>query len=317
MARKLPEVTHLKSYFGKPVREITNEQMFDLLRSFPKLVYFKYFPFNMVRDDEKIAYLTQCCSKLSQLYLSDFGEVTDAGLIKAVQNCRYLRKLSLHSKIKDETVSRVIELSSNMRELSLEKTDITDDTLSGVLVHCPNLKALRLNECRKITDKGIIALSGHSSQKLISLALFNCGITDQAIFALAESKLNLIKLNLSGCSSISDLSLIALAKKGFLKEFIIYKNQNISDAALFAFATHCKEISDMRLIRCSSITEEGVLCLIKHCRKLIYLCLLDCPKISPELIKKVESLGSNYNVLKRKRVLPAQKESFYERFLKG
>jgi EIN3-binding F-box protein len=143
--------------------------------------------------DGSLALLGKLCPQLQNVELSGLQGVTDAGFLPVLENCEAgLVKVNL---------SGCVNLSDKVVSVMTEQ-------------HGWTLEVLNLDGCRRITDASLVAIA-ENCFLLSDLDVSKCATTDSGIAAVARSnQLNLQVLSMSGCSMISDKSLLALIKLG-------------------------------------------------------------------------------------------------------
>jgi len=133
--------------------------------------------------------------------------------------CPHLQHLELNGLpgIADEALLPLIENSkAGLSKVNLRNcANLTDKVVSVMSkLHGVTLEELNLDGCKKVTDASLVAIA-ENCLFLRELDVSKCEITDAGIAALASAvQLNLQILSLSGCSSISEMSLAYLLELG-------------------------------------------------------------------------------------------------------
>lgn len=133
--------------------------------------------------------------------------------------CPHLQHLELNGLpgITDEALLPLIENSkAGLSKVNLGNcANLTDKVVSVISkLHGVTLEQLNLDGCKKVTDASLVAIA-ENCLFLRELDVSKCEITDVGIAALASAvQLNLQILSLSGCSSISEMSLAYLLELG-------------------------------------------------------------------------------------------------------
>ncbi|OVA15848.1 F-box domain [Macleaya cordata] len=121
-------------------------------------------------------------------------------------------------KMDDESTARLVRYAYNLKELDISRScwgcQISDDGLYKIsLVKCvSNLTSISLWGMTGITDKGVIQLVSRAT----SLQHLNVGgtfITDESLFAIANSCPHLKAIVLWSCRHVTESGLIALVNK--------------------------------------------------------------------------------------------------------
>ena len=177
--------------------------------------------------DNTFKYISNKCSKLRHLNLSDYRNITDSNIID-------LSKLN------------------RLQILNLSGFRITDNTFKYISNKCPNLRHLNLSDCRNITDSNIIDLSKLNRLQILNLS--GCIITDNTVNCISHNFPNLTQLNLSRCLNITEVFQY-LSKLSSL-QLLDLKCTNIRDNNM----THLSKLSSLQLLDLSGciITDSSV-----------------------------------------------------------
>jgi F-box/leucine-rich repeat protein 7 len=109
--------------------------------------------------DFSLKEISRYCPSLRYLSLMR-SAVTDAGIKMIAKGCSNLRYLNVRScaGVTDAGVVYVAQNCFKLRSLDVGKCAITNNTLSALGIHCPQLKRLSIKGCRNLTDVGIRAV---------------------------------------------------------------------------------------------------------------------------------------------------------------
>ncbi|KAK6947167.1 F-box domain [Dillenia turbinata] len=194
-------------------------------------------------SDAGFASVLHCCQNLEKfevrnsLVLSDlaFHDVTRAPCclvevrllncyfitsetVKTLASCRNLEVLDLCGcrSIADPELSSISALH-NLTTLNLGGADITDSSLSVLGWGDLPITSLCLRGCKRVTNRGISLLlkgKGTINKTLAALDLGHMpGISDKAIYTIAEAGLGITDLSIRFCFFVTDSALEALAFK--------------------------------------------------------------------------------------------------------
>lgn len=156
-------------------------------------------------------------------------------------------------KASDATLRLVAACNAGaLRELRIRKSPLT---IRGTraLEKCSNLSSLSLYDC-KLKDGCLDSLCRILHAKLTHLNLsHNKGLGDATVERIVHFCRNLRKLNLSGCTGLTNASLLSIAKPRGSPSV-----PNGTTATL----------SHIDLSECSGISDRGVSCLLESCRGL-------------------------------------------------
>lgn len=109
--------------------------------------------------DFSLKEIARHCPSLRYLSLMRCA-VTDAGIKMIAKGCSNLRYLNVRScaGVTDVGVVYVAQNCFKLRSLDVGKCLVTNNTLSALGIHCPQLKRLSIKGCRNLTDVGIRAV---------------------------------------------------------------------------------------------------------------------------------------------------------------
>eukprot|EP00933_Yihiella_yeosuensis_P057723 TRINITY_DN5774_c0_g1_i4.p1 TRINITY_DN5774_c0_g1~~TRINITY_DN5774_c0_g1_i4.p1 ORF type:complete len:349 (+),score=60.74 TRINITY_DN5774_c0_g1_i4:67-1113(+) len=205
---------------------------------------------------------------LESLNLDGCQDVDDDGLVAVAQRFPGLRRFSVYWNVKatDKGIGRVLRAQpcGNLQELCLSGCKhITDETVQRITGRARQLRVLDITRCPKVTATGIVlicecleqlkilrlyamaqldppAFKALGELKLLEeLDLCGCRIEDPAIeeFLASVSPSRLVTFNLTWCPSITDLSVLAIAKHCPCVTWLsVFGNTNITAAAVKTLA---------------------------------------------------------------------------------
>eukprot|EP00934_Nitzschia_sp_Nitz4_P009044 Nitzschia sp. Nitz4//scaffold14_size191712//154002//156659//NITZ4_001750-RA/size191712-processed-gene-0.80-mRNA-1//-1//CDS//3329537008//9034//frame0 len=166
--------------------------------------------------------------------------------------------------------------SSNITVLDLRGSQRLTDKGLIKLTGLNALEVARLDNCFSVIGKGLLAFS--SSFRLHTLSLANCRrLSDEAIINISHLN-SLEALSLDGCRCLTDRSIAAIAGLLRLKKLNLSQCDLISDAGLEELE-ELEQLEELSLGWCSSISDEGLDVLTKQPRRsqtLKILCLARC-----------------------------------------
>jgi F-box/leucine-rich repeat protein 2/20 len=207
------------------------------------------------------------CANLKYLNLAQCKQIV-APEIMHVFECTQLKSLNLAyvEAVSDRSFELLpavhlvqnsgVQVNLGLQELNLGRCSITDETLFRVAV-LRNLEQLRLQWCSGITDAGIRAVVEHCPLLKV-LDLKNCQITDEALQSVAARCRNLLSLNISWCTGVSDQGVVLVAELcTALEEVNMVWCSNITDASVQALA-NAPALKVCELAGCSNVTEDAI-----------------------------------------------------------
>ena len=137
----------------------------------------------------------------------------------------------------------------------MSRNDRLDDVaLRALAAGCPNLRVIKLSQCVKVADAGVIDLASNC-KRLEVIDLSNCPkvceFGDHPLLKISQCK-HLRELNVMGCPQIRGIGLEAVARG-------------------------CSHLSTLRVSRCVAgmRDDQGARALMNHCSNLETLVLID------------------------------------------
>lgn len=213
-------------------------------------------------------------------YLNMGGcDITDQGL-SVFRHFALLEHVTLQacSKITDKGLLHFS--TSVLTILNLEGCKLISNlSLKHVLGQLTTLQALNLNQCKLVTDEGVLALK--NLQALRSLNLSECQVSDNGLKQLAIfSQLN--TLTLSYCSLITSSGVIFLNALSRL-ERLYFSGTAIDDAGI-ALLSHVLPLKTLDISYCSLVS-SACLTSLRSFPQLQYLGLTGCLLIDDDSVK--------------------------------
>ncbi|KAL0278974.1 UNVERIFIED_CONTAM: hypothetical protein PYX00_000632 [Menopon gallinae] len=164
-------------------------------------------------SDEALRHVAIGLTGLKSINLSFCVSITDVGL-KYLAKMSSLRELNLRAcdNITDIGMAFLAERGSRITSLDVSFCDkIGDHALLHVSQGLFNLKSLSLNACN-ISDDGIVKIA-NTLQDLETLNIGQCSkITDKALHTIADSLKQLKCIDLYGCTKITTVGLERIMK---------------------------------------------------------------------------------------------------------
>jgi hypothetical protein len=209
------------------------------------------FSAEVVLSNSAVAALSSLSSLTSLELPGDWVKTAGAHAIASLANLQSL-KMPGAEQVTSSDLIKIVSSLHNLRILDFSdaKKGASDSVVAALSAANPNLEYLALDECERITGKGLRGLADNC-HKLQHLSLDGCyQVNDPSIVRLATSCTQLTYLSLGLCSTVKDTSLKALA-------------------------THCPRLAHLNLFGCAYISERGVARLVEALgpRDLNYLCI--------------------------------------------
>jgi hypothetical protein len=154
-----------------------------------------------------------------------------------------------------------------------------------------DVMAHMVNTCfTTMEEKWMLARTCRRFQALVHRreAHLRLDIIDRDVFRPADVQAvvdytgkTLIHLDMSGCESLHDYTLQALAKGcPRLTHLYLCECKIITEVGLAALATYCTQLTNLDVRGCSAITNASLKVLAKGCTRLVHLLLSGCPGIA-------------------------------------
>ena len=155
-----------------------------------------------------------------------------------------------------------------MLEIDLQDCkEITDASVSALLLNGRGLRELRLTQCNRITDQAFMTLPNDLSFESLRI------------------------LDLTACQEVHDCSvekIIASAPR--IRILVLAKCTEITDRSIYAITKLGKNLHDIHLGRCNQITDDALLDLVKWCNRIRYIDLAGCHRVTDRSVRRLASL---------------------------
>ena len=166
---------------------------------------------------------------------------------------------------------------------------VRDVDLERVGTHCPQLRAINLEFCTTITDRGLTHLAA-ACTRLISINLAACdGITDDGLLVMKRTLLKVESIDLSFQPAITDAGIAHICSKpsGWknLHTLKLKACPRLTDMALQAMINpnrppHWSALEHLDISECPNIGDRGVIALVSRSRRLLSLDVSACAKVT-------------------------------------
>ncbi|RDA93254.1 hypothetical protein CP533_6514 [Ophiocordyceps camponoti-saundersi (nom. inval.)] len=157
---------------------------------------------------------------------------------------------------------------------------VTDRSMVHLAVHASNrLRWLSLTRCTSITDAGFQAWARHKFERLTHLCLADCTyLSDSAIVALVGAAKQLTHLDLSFCCALSDTSteVVALGLPKLRELRLAFCGSAVSDGSLQSIALHLCQLEGLSVRGCVRVTGRGLESVLEGCARLRWVDVSQC-----------------------------------------
>ena len=282
-------------------------------------VNLSYFPIN----NQLLFHLFNNCKLLQEVNMFGCHALTNAGIASALRERPTLTSLLLSISLHHDefTASHLIDSLVSLKSLTclgLSAVNISDQLLYTFARKRLPLTRLDLNFCSGNNYGGLFCLLSNCHKGFQHLDLEdNRFLNDQHVVKLSSFLGDLVSVNLSNCSKITESALFALARNcpllgeirmeniggsvanydslayfgvhPQLKSLYLGENSWLSDANIIMFASIFPNLEVLNIYSCNRIS-KGIFQVLRRCCKIRHLDLAEC--------KKVKLLGMNFVVPK-------------------
>ena len=261
---------------------VTDEALAAVAASCPELEFLDLASNTAVAGDG-IAAILSSCRGMRRLDLANVGRLRPAGVDKicdalvaaAAAFPSFLRSLDLGGteyKIAAPVIDRMVctfaQCAPLLDSLKLYMTNVGDASLVAVATHCPRLETLDIMMATRVTTQGVLAVV-HGCRGM--------RVADLKVGSQRES-----------AGIITDEVVLAMAECWPLLEVLSLSSAAVTDGAIVALASGCRELTNVEL-RGTMVGTEGTLALGAQCPRLARL-LVPLPLAGNVALAMVPSL---------------------------
>ncbi|XP_025835657.1 F-box/LRR-repeat protein 7 [Agrilus planipennis] len=196
------------------------------------------------------------------------------------------------------------------RAITLEGEHVNGDrAIRGVLRQlcgqgrtgaCPSVEKVRVSDGAKLTDKGLILLARRCPEITHVEIHASAAITNNALYELATRCHNLQHLDVTGCISISYISVTAgpePPRRLHIQYLDLTDCPALQDSGLRVIVRNCPQLAYLYLRRCVQITDGGLKFVPSFCSGLRELSVSDCCNITDFGLYELAKLGATLRYL--------------------
>lgn len=195
------------------------------------------------------------------------------------------------SEVNREILSKICNLKS-LRHLNLSHCIyLANETLLKVLENSPHLQFLDLDGINFLKDRTVNSIFTLRSDSILDLSIDGDYLTDQAFENLKNCS-KLVKLNISFCDNLTDITLFEIKDLRYLKNLKLRKGSNFTARGLTAIFKdgNLSSITHLNLSECSLLDDSTLIAIANCCSGLVSISLGWCWELTDEslcyLIKK-------------------------------
>ncbi|EGG19006.1 Histidine kinase A [Cavenderia fasciculata] len=227
--------------------------------------------------------------RVKMLVLDGCKQITDSTVELIVRKLLHLETLSLVSctnkcNISDHSAVALIQQSPKLAIIDFSGChQIGDATVHAIANNCLLLKELSMNKCRNVTSSAIDKLFRNLHDiRLISLAQSIASASDNTLRLIGKYCPDLQYANFTHNPIISDQGITAMTKfTNSLLELDISYCSSISDVGIAYIAQHCSKLRIFRMANLNNVTSLKPIG--RGCQELVELDISGCHKISSDL----------------------------------
>ena len=186
-------------------------------------------------------------TELTELDLSDCGNVTDEVMDAVCKNCKKLELIAIK------------RLSSTL----------SDATIRAIYTNCPALHTLEISGNTRITSRAMLTMAS----KLIHLTSLSVAgiptVDDSIVTTFARNFKKLTRLDCRQCVLISNMGVVQLANEAqSLKELFLSGCTAISDESGDAFETGFHKLNYLNIHGCTGLSQDQIMRIVSACLQL-------------------------------------------------
>ncbi len=170
--------------------------------------------------------------------------------------------------------------SVDLQTVNASYTSISDDGLAAVS-SCTALSTLQIAGCSLVTDQGVANMFGAAAAATMK-AWLAAAVPASKLFEegipIPPKKLSQMDylriLDLSGCTSLTDYSLVIIGLNcPQLGGISLTGNGKFSDTGIIALSRGCNRLRRLACNNCAGLTDIGMKNIINYCPKLASVCV--------------------------------------------
>ena len=269
-------------------------------------------------NDAGLTRLLTYGSNLRKLHLDYCLKVTDYGLSLVASGCPSLVTVSLYRcpNITDAGLETLASACLSMKCVNLSYcSQISDKGLESLTQCCRQLQAVNISHCEGISGVGFRGCS----KTLAYVEAESCKLKPEGVLGIVSGggieyldvsclswspfgdplagiglSLSLKILNFRMCRTVSDTSIVAIAKGcPLLKEWNLALCHEVGISGWQAVGLHCQNLKTLHVNRCRNLCDGGLQALRDGCRSLTILYLNGCNRLSSIALELFKSQRAN------------------------
>uniref|UniRef100_A0A4W5KDK7 F-box and leucine-rich repeat protein 13 n=1 Tax=Hucho hucho TaxID=62062 RepID=A0A4W5KDK7_9TELE len=212
---------------------------------------------------EGFRYIAAGCPLLQQIVFNDMPTLSDSCVLELASKCQSLSAISLWDTphLSDSAFKAIAEVA-NLTKFSVDgNSRMSDISWRALCRSSPGLTRLHAADCPRMTDSSLKSMG--ALKNLVYLNISHCSrVSDMGLRYLTEgpSASKLRELNLSNCSRINDLAIMRVAQKcSKLNHLSVSYCDNLSNSGL-EWLSSCSSLLSLDISGCN-IMDQGLIAL--------------------------------------------------------
>jgi hypothetical protein len=154
-----------------------------------------------------------------------------------------------------------------------------------------SITTLCLSGCFNVTSRALLAAAPHWNRlQSLDLSCLAWAVSDELLLQCARYCASLQALNISGCSSLTDVAVTAIAAGSQLRSFSAAACRLLTDSALEALSSQCTMLRMINLSHNPYLSNRGCCLLLAHCPHLSQIVLDRCVRLTDVFLLRAAEL---------------------------
>lgn len=185
---------------------------------------------------------------------------------------------------------RLKDMPEGLEQLDLSMCEwLNEDTFKDIIETCPRLKVLKLNSNGQLDYHSWSQL--HLLDNLEHIELSRCHqLSDDDLLVIIRGCPYLRRISIEGCNKLTDTSLVELAIAISTLVSVDFSRTGVTDAAITELAYRNRQLRELKLNRCMSISDHAIQEVVRLAPNLQSLDLTGS-SISPDVKNKLKGIN--------------------------
>ncbi|KAI4354024.1 hypothetical protein L6164_002925 [Bauhinia variegata] len=263
-------------------------------------------------------------SNLQTLNLDCCLSITDNGLFLVASGCPSLEVISLYRclSISDIGLEILGNACSSLKDVNLSYcSQISDRGLQALTQQCHQLQAVKISHCVGITGvgfrgcsktlcyveaeyckfnpEGVMGIVSGGGMQYLNVSCLSWSPLGDPLGAIGMGCSSSLKiLNLRMCRTISDASIVAIAKGcPLLQEWNLALCHEVRLSGWEAISSNCHNLQKLHVNRCRNLCDRGLQVIRDGCKRLSILYLSGCFQISSIAIELFKCYRADIQII--------------------